>query len=464
MALWKKSATELANIFASGEASARDIVKAHLGRIDEANPPLNAIIGRIDEQALAAADSADNDKANGKPLGPLAGVPFTIKTNIDVAGSPTTFGIPAMENAVPTVDAPVVERMKAAGAIPLARTNMPDLGLRMHTDSFLYGQTINPWSKDHTTGGSSGGEAVALATGMSPIGLGNDLGGSLRNPATCCSITSIKPTFGLVPRAGQLEPLPVSIVMQICAADGPMARNIDDVRLGLEVLAGPHLADPWSMPVPMRAKPGQKRVAIMAEPPGGETDPRVASIVRNAAKALQDAGVIVEEIDVPQYKETVQCWVELIVGPIEAGLEQMKPIISPMAAQFLENCAKALGPFSEEQWHNSWVNRHKLLTIWNKFFTKWDAVLTPTWAQLPLLAGDDASQGPEGSRYALIDACRPILPANILGLPSAAVPAGIVDGLPVGVLLNGPYWSDLTCLELAGHIEARLAPAPLFAP
>ena len=462
MALWGKSATELARIFANGEASSREIVGEHLARIDEVNPPLNAVIGRIDEMALHAADAADKAKADGEPLGPLSGVPFTIKANVDVAGSPTDFGIPLLKDSIPTRDAPVVERMKKAGGIPLARTNMPDLGLRMQTESFLYGQTINPWSAEHTTGGSSGGEAVALATGMSPIGLGNDLGGSLRNPASCCSVASIKPTFGRVPSAAEVEALPNSIIMQLCAVDGPMARNVDDVRLGLEILSGPHSRDPLSMPIPLVGKTGQKKVAIMASPPGGDTDPLVAQVVLNAAKALEDAGVIVEEVDAPMYAETCQCWAEIIVGSIAEGYEAIAAIVSESSQNFMKNTIEGSGPYSAEIGQQAWINRFNLMAAWNEFFTQWDAVLTPTWTHPPLVAGSDANSGPEGAKFAL-DVARPVYPGNILGIPSAAVPAGIVDGLPVGVLINGPMWSDLTCLELAKIIEdANIAPQPLF--
>ncbi len=457
MEIWKRNARDIARLFASGEASAVDITKAHLARIDEVNPGLNAIVRRIDDQALEAAKAVDAAKADGAPLGPLAGVPFTIKANIDLAGSPTDNGVPVFEGAIPEQDAPVVERMKAAGAIPLARTNMPDLGLRMHTDSLLYGATLNPWNKAHTTGGSSGGEAVALATGMSPIGLGNDLGGSLRNPATCCSIASIKPSFGRVPRCAMSTTLPDPVTFQLMSTEGPMARTVGDVRLGLEVLSGRHPLDGWSVPIPLEAKPGQKRVAIMADPPGGETDPRIAEITRKAGAALEAAGVSVEEIDIPAYEDVINCWVDHVVGSVSLSFDMLRPIISESAADFIQNSVKYFGPFTPERLIPAWDTRHKLLGKWNAFFETYDAILTPGWAQLPLLAGEDA-KGEAGARK-LFETCRPVLAGNLLGLPSAAVPAGIVDGLPVGVLITGAQWSDLTCLELTEAIEsAGLAP------
>ena len=200
--------------------------------MEAVNGDLNAIVALLGDEAEKAADAADQAVADGVPLGPLHGVPISVKENIDVAGWPTTHGVPAFAEAVVPLDAPVVERMRAAGAIPFARTNMPDFGLRVHTDSTLRGLTRNPWRPDVTAGGSSGGEASALASGMSPLGLGNDLGGSLRNPAHCCGIASIKPTTGVVPHASCLPPEDPLIMFQLMAVEGVMARRVADVRAG----------------------------------------------------------------------------------------------------------------------------------------------------------------------------------------------------------------------------------------
>ena len=204
--LWRKSAVELAAMIRDREVSSREVVQAHLDRVEAVNPHLNAIVRLLPDQALAEADAADQAVADGTGLGPLHGVPFTVKENIDLAGTPTTQGVPALAEAIAPVDAPQVERLRAAGAIPMGRTNLPDFGLRVHTDSALHGLTRNPWNPQRTAGGSSGGEAAALATGMSPLGLGNDLGGSLRNPAHCCGVASIKPSTGAVPAATAIPP------------------------------------------------------------------------------------------------------------------------------------------------------------------------------------------------------------------------------------------------------------------
>jgi amidase len=217
--LWQQSATELARTIASGAASSREVVEAHLARIEAVNPHLNAIVRLLAHEAHAGAAEADRRQAAGEPLGPLHGVPFTVKENIDLAGTPTTQAVPFLAEAIASTDAVIVQRMRAAGAIPIGRTNLPDFGLRIHTDSSLHGLTRNPWHQGHTVAGSSGGEAAALASGMSPIGLGNDIGGSLRNPAHCCGIASIKPTTGRVPTTTVIDPQDLGISFQLMVVD-----------------------------------------------------------------------------------------------------------------------------------------------------------------------------------------------------------------------------------------------------
>lgn len=213
--IWQLSAAEMAGRISRRELSSAEVVDAHLARIDAVNPALNAIVRILADEARTAAVLADRRLKAGETVGPLHGVPFTVKESIDMAGLPTTFGVPALAQAVAPIDAPVVERMRAAGAIPIGRTNLPDMGLRLHTFSSLHGLTRNPWNPNRTAGGSSGGEAAALASGMSPIGLGSDLGGSLRNPASFCNVVGLRPSPGPVPR------WPISEVADTLGVEGP---------------------------------------------------------------------------------------------------------------------------------------------------------------------------------------------------------------------------------------------------
>jgi amidase len=244
--LWRMSATELAQAISSKQASSQEVIEAHLRRIEAVNTAVNAVTVVLAEQAVEAAKAADRAVADGDHLPPLHGVPFTVKGNIDLVGTPTTHGAKALVGAFPTQDAPVVERLKAAGAIPVGRTNLPTFALRWHTDSELYGLTINPWDRSRTAGASSAGEAAALATGMSPLGLGNDGLGSLRHPAQCCGISVLKPTLGRIPHATSIEPVDAPIGVQLTDVQGPLARRVADLQAALEVLGAPSWRDPWS--------------------------------------------------------------------------------------------------------------------------------------------------------------------------------------------------------------------------
>ena len=457
--LWEMSATAQAAAVRAGEVSSVELVQAHLDRIEAVNPTVNAITRTMPDESLAAAAAVDTALAAGGKLGPLAGVPFTIKETVDVAGQPTTHGLQALADAVAVVDAPVVERMKGAGAVPLGRTNLPDFGLRIHTENELHGRTRNPWHPEHTAGGSSGGEGSALATGMSPIGLGNDLGGSLHNPASCCSIASIKPTTGRIPSAFTVPMPDDGIVGQTFAVQGPMARTVADVRLGLEVLSGPHRRDPAAQPVPLAAPaPGPRRVAVLADPPGGDTHPGVAAITRAAGEALAAAGHQVEEVEAPRFEEVVDCWSGLVGADIATSFPMLEPFLGAPARELLATLAASLDGVSLLDVSGLWLLRHSLTRTYADFFAEWDVLLTPTWAQPPFAHNADLV-AEDIADSVLRTHARPVLLANTLGLPSAAVPAGLVEGLPAGVLVNGPLWSELLCLEVAEAIEsAALAP------
>jgi amidase len=250
--LWRMSAVDLAEAIRSRQTSSQEVIEDHLRRIEAVNPAINAVTVVLAEQAVEAAKAADRAVAAGGDLPPLLGVPFTVKGNIDLAGTPTTQGARALADAYPPLDAPAVARMRAAGAIPIGRTNLPTGAVRWHTDSELWGATINPWDRSRTPGASSGGEAAALATGMTPLGLGNDTLGSLRWPAQCCGISALKPTLGRIPHATTLEPADMPVGTQLTGVQGPLARHVADLRAALAVMAGPTWRDPWTVPAPLR--------------------------------------------------------------------------------------------------------------------------------------------------------------------------------------------------------------------
>lgn len=451
--LWKFSANELATMIATKQVSSRETVDAHLARIEAVNPHLNAVVRVLADEARSAADAADRVVRDGDRLGPLHGVPCTVKENIDLAGTPTTNGLLAFAEAIAAVDAPAVERMRAAGAIPIGRTNLPDLGLRVHTDSTLHGLTRNPWHPNRTAGGSSGGEGSALASGMSPIGLGNDIGGSLRNPAHCCGIASIKPTTGVIPTATCIPPEDAAISFQMMAVQGVMARRVADVRTGFLAVAGWHHRDPASVPARLvDLAPGQRaRIALLPEPPGSATNPGVAAAVRAAGRALEAAGHQVIEAVPPRWDESVELWARLLGLDLRHQLPLLQMVMGPDAIRFLTAGIAEFPDVNLDEALTDFGRRQAVQRAWHAWFLEFDAVICPIWTQPAFEHGFDI-ESPE-SAAATLDLMRAVKPANYLGLPAAAVSAGLSGGLPVAVQVIGPAFSDLRCLALAEQID-----------
>lgn len=458
---WKKSAGELARLIAGGELSSREVVEAQLARIDEINPKLNAVVQVLRDEALAAADAADEAVASGAKLGSLHGVPVTVKCNIDMQGVASTWGVTALADALAAEDAPVVQRIRAAGAIPVARTNCPDFAMRVHTDSALHGLTRNPWSAERTAAGSSGGEGSAIASGMSPLGLGNDIGGSLRNPASACGIASIKPSAGRVPDASgpPFENRPIA--WQWMAVQGPMARTVADVRLGLQAIMGAHPRDPLAVAAPFEGPPQPQprpRVAVVPAPPGGACAPAVAQAVQRAADALADAGYEVTETTPPRYQEVVDTWGRLLAGDYAALKDDMAPMMGEDGRRFFE-CFFGLVPPLESTADMTalLMQRDGLAREWSLFMDRHPLVLSPTWTQLPFTHGYDISS--DDAIAQTLEMIRPVTPANLLGLPSACVPAARDEdsGLPIGVLVTGRRFREDQCLAAAEAVESLQA-------
>lgn len=451
-ALWRCGAGELAALIREGTVSSRDVIEAHLARIEAVNPEINAVVRVLAGEARLAADAADESVRADHSLGPLHGVPFTVKENIDVAGTPTTAGVLANADAVAAVDNPLVERMRGAGAIPIGRTNLPDYALRMTTDSSLHGITRNPWDLARTAGGSSGGEAAALATGMSPIGFGNDLGGSVRSPAHCCGVASLRPTSGVIASAGSGPPLPLTL--QLFATQGVMARHPADLRLGLSVVAGQHPRDPSSVPADLGGVDAGRslRIGVLEEPPGGRTDPEIASVVRRVADTLADAGHTVVEAVPPSFERCVDLYAHLLLADLRIVAPVLNAVMGEHARKFLEH---ALGSISDEPdrvaWTLAMMERSTLAAEWSLWFEQHQLWLSPAWTQPAFLEGADIID--EAGALAAIEQNRTLVPANLLGLPAAVVPGGLADGMPVGVQIVGSRFTDLRCLAVAEQIE-----------
>jgi amidase len=454
--LWRQPAGTLAQRIASREVTSREVIDAHLARIDAVNADINAIPKVLAESARLAADEADRAVAARALLGPLHGVPFTIKANIDLAGDPTTQGLRALAQAVAALDHPMVERMRRAGAIPIGRTNLPDLGLRLHTDSDLYGLTRNPWKATHTVGGSSGGDAAALAAGMTPLGLGNDIGGSLRNPAFCCGIASLKPSFGRIPHADTTAAEPPLLSAQLMAVQGPMARCVADLRLALGVLAGPHPRDPFSCPAPLEGPPPREpiRVAVVTDPPGGSTAEAIRDGVRAAADALARSGFVVEEVNPPRLEQALETWGRWLAWELSTRRSVFASVMSSDALAFFDDFVTLFGPPSGYAESLALMQtRHAIACEWSEFFAGYPIILGPTWCEPQFEPGYDLGSG---GAARIVNLMRFVTPMNLLGLPVVCVPTGTANGLPLGVQVIADRFREDLCLRAAAAIEAKL--------
>ena len=449
--LWQESASSLAQLIRSGETSSREVAQAHLERIDAVNASINAVVQVRPDEVLAEADAADAKMRVGGALGALHGVPFSVKTNLDVAGYATTEGSAALKDVMASRDAPIVEKMRDAGAVMLARTNMPDLGLRINAESSLYGATHNPWKHGFTAGGSSGGEAAAIASGMSPIGLGNDIGGSLRNPAFCCGIASIKPSRGRVAQGNPSAAFEMTINAQVMLADGVLARHVGDVRRGLEVVMGAHRGDPQSIDAPLRGRPVSKRVALVVEPIGGETHKDVAEGVRIAGRALEAAGYDVEEVEVPMLFDAYVAWSELMMTSLKVAKPRIDPFMGEGGRRFLELTSIEFPAATPESMAMMFESRYRVARAWRDFFSTYPLIVGPTWTQPPFAHGYDIQD--QGSAMKVVELFRFVLPANLLGLPAACVPTGVANGLPTGAQIIADLLREDLCLDAAEAIE-----------
>jgi amidase len=454
--LWRLSATELAEAIKFRQISSHEVIQAHLQRIEAVNPSINAVTVVLGEQALEAAKAADRAVADGDPLPPFHGVPFTVKGNIDLVGTPTTHGAKALVGAYPTLDAPVVERLKAAGAIPIGHTNLPTFALRWHTDSELYGPTINPWDRSRTAGASSAGEAAALATGMSPLGLGNDGLGSLRHPAQCCGISALKPTLGRIPDATTTGPADWPIGVQLTDVQGPLARRVADLCAALEVLAGPTWRDPWSVPAPLRGPEPTKllRVALVVDPAGQGTATQVQDGVRKAATALADAGYAVQEVEPPSIDTAAKTLLDMLNTPDVRAMWQLgSPLMPADTRRFLSEFYRVAGDPDPVTTIQSFATRQSLLRAWGQFQQQHPLIVAPICTDIAFQAGTDLDEGRVADT---IRSMRMAMAVNALGLPAVAVPVGIADGLPQAVQVIGPRYREDLCLGAAAALEDRV--------
>lgn len=453
--LWRWSATDLARAIASGKISSREAVQSTLGRIAQVNPALNAIVQVLAEEALAAADVADAAVRAGYRLGPLHGVPTTTKVNVDQRGCATTNGVVEFRNVMATEDSPVVANLRKAGAIIVGRTNTPAFSHRWFTDNDLHGATYNPWDKNLTPGGSSGGAASAVAAGMGAVAHGNDFGGSIRYPAYACGIAGLRPTPGRIPAFNPSATADRPITAQLMSVQGPLARSVADVCLAFSAMAQPDMRDGNWMPVPLNGPELNRPVGVAIAPsPFGDETPEVVAAVKEAGKWLEEAGFAVEEIAPPRLAEAADVWHRLVINEERRALAPLIRKFGDAKSRYNLDCHIAYAPeLDGDGVLACFEQRLGIIRAWQLFQERYPIIILPVSAQLPFRFGQD--QEDDAVVRALIDAQRPLLAIPALGFPSLAVPTGIARGRPVGVQVIAGRFREDVCFAAGEVIEAR---------
>ena len=466
-----RSAVDLVAAIRRHEVGCRELLDHHVARVERLNPRINAVVTLDVERARRRADAADRALARGEAVGPLHGLPMTIKDVMETAGLRTTSGADVYADHVPAADATAVARLVAAGAVVFGKTNTPALAMDCQTYNSLFGTTSNPFDTSRAPGGSSGGAAAALAAGLTPLELGTDIGGSIRNPAHYCGVYGHKPTFGIVPMRGYIPPPPGTLSDTDVNVIGPLARTADDLALALDVLAGPddERAVAWrlALPPPRRTALREYRVAAWLDDPECPTDGDVGARLQGAVDALAAAGARVDDRARPALalREAYRNYYQLlclatcgILGPDEfASLAGYADRLPPDADHLMARFARSLTAR-----HRDWVVLHeareRYRSVWADFFRKHDVLLCPVTP----VAAIPHDQNPNwADRTIRVNGeTRPyedqLVWAGLVGmayLPATAAPVGRTPGgLPVGIQIVGPYLEDRTPIDLARRL------------
>ena len=456
--LWRWDAVDVAAAVRTRKISSREAVASVLARLDAVNPALNAVTVLLADRALAAADHADAAVKRGDSLGPLHGVPVTIKENIDQVDCATANGVVAFKDLIAKTDSPPVANWKRAGAVIIGRTNTPAFSLRWHTDNDLRGRTHNPWARARTPGGSSGGAAAALAAGIAPLAHGNDLGGSVRYPAYCCGVVGIRPTLGRVPTYNETAVDERPIGHQIMSVQGILARRVADVRLGLDAMARRDPRDPWWTPAPLEGNAVARpiRVALVPDPAPRGVNAAVADAVRAAGASLADAGYAVEEVEPPAVDRVAANWAAIILNEMRhVTLPYIKQHGGPDLVRCTELILATTRDLDIEAYMRALGERARHVRDWMAFMERYPLVVGPVSTEPPFEVGFDVADAETTAR--VLHAQRLLVAMNLLGLPAVAVPTGLVDGVPMGVQVIGSRYRETLCLDAAEVIEARHA-------
>lgn len=453
---WRHSASHIANLIRLGQTTATEVAGDALERLEAVNPQINAVVDYNPEDTMAQAAAVDAAIARGEPVGPLAGVPITIKINIDQVGYATSNGLKSKANLIAREDNPVVRGFRKSGAVIIGRTNTPAFSCRYFTDNQLHGATRNPRDPALTPGGSSGGAAAATAAGIGAIGHGNDIGGSVRYPAYACGIHGLRPGLGRVPTYNETGP-DRTIGFQIMSVQGPLARTIHDLRLGLQAMTTPDPRDPWYFEAPLINGYNPKLAAVCLHPDGIETAPEVEQALVDAANRLRDAGWTVVELEaLPPIKECSLIMHTLFVADGAAQkIAMAEEEGDPGFLIAMREGARLAGPVDAQRLSDLLLRRANIVREWLRFLETYPVVLTPVSSQLPFEDNIDLREG--GFQY-IYDNQHFMAGLPAVGIPALTVSTGMVGSAPVGVqVLAGRMREDL-CLAAGEAIEARGVP------
>lgn len=454
--LWRLGAVEVARRVRDREVSAREVTESVLTRIEAVNPSVNAIATVTAESARAAAAAADCRAAAGEPLGPLHGVPITVKINVDVAGEPTTDGVHALLDSIAATDSPLVRSLREAGAIIVGRSNAPAFSLRWFTDNALHGRTLNPFDPGRTPGGSSGGAAAATATGMGAIAHGNDYGGSVRYPAWACGVVGLRTTVGRVPAYKASAPNRI-VTNQMMSTQGPLTRSVADARLALSVMAQGSPLDPQWTDAPLECAGARRptRVAMFRTWSQSPVDPSATAAVEQAAQWLAAAGYEVEEAEPPDFAEVSALQFELVMSDLRrAGEPLMRQHGDDALRRALALYTAVTPDLDRDRMLDALTRRFTIAREWALFFERYPVLLMPNSWERQLPVDDDQRSAERTARILLAQA--PMLSTAALGLPGLSVPTGLRDGLPIGVQLVADRFREDRLLA-AGEVVERAA-------
>jgi len=452
---WQLSATDIVRRINARELSAEEVTRSAFDRLEEINPATNAVVISCKDTALAKAAELDARHASGAKVGSMAGVPVTVKVNIDQHGYANTNGLQSQKDLIATANHPVVDNLEKADAIVIGRTNTPAFSMRWFTRNSLHGATLNPVNSKLTPGGSSGGAASAVASGIGAIAHGTDIAGSIRYPAYACGVHGLRPSFGRVPAYNPGLP-DRYIGGQLAAVSGPLARTVDDLELALHAMSAEDYRDPWWVPAPLKQQLPPKRVALCVSMDDWVVNQDVVATLLQAADQLRDAGWDVVETDCPPMREAAKAnMIFWMADMARVGREVIENENDPDALTVYEQLEHHTGTVDRDSVLDAMQTRVRLIRQWRKFLHQFPLVLCPVSSEPPFEDHLDVKSVADFDQVFEAQMIQIGLPA--LGLPGMSFCTGIVDKVPAGVQLIADRFREDVLIAAGRDLEKTLS-------